>query len=144
MTERLDRIEALLESTTQKLDRTAEQQTKTQSEVSNLLDLFQGLLEGFDRTQQEIAESNQRFEVLRADAIADRQRSDARFETLRADAIADQQRSDDHFEALRADAIADRQRSDDRFEAILNRFNRALIKLEEIDGRVSSLEQRAS
>ena len=98
MSERLDRIEALLE-------RTVEQTARTQDEVSDLLGLFRGLLEGFERTQQEIAESNRRFDILRAEAISDRQQSDA------------------------------------RFAAMMQRFDRTLNKLDEIDDRVSNLEQ---
>ena len=73
MTERLDRIEALL-------DRTAEQTANNRGEIEDLAGLFRNTLEAFERTQQEIAESNRRFDILRDDAIADRQRSDERFE----------------------------------------------------------------
>lgn len=73
MTERLDRIEAQQEANT--------------ANIADLITLSGNVLRAAElntasvsELRTKIDESNQRFEVLRQEAIADRQRSDQRFE----------------------------------------------------------------
>ena len=82
MTERLDRIEALLERTAEQTAQNRADISRQQSEIDDLLSLLSGTLKAFQQTREEIAESNRRFDILRADAIEDRKRSDSRFETM--------------------------------------------------------------
>lgn len=100
MTERLDRIESLLMTTAERqnemnaslqqtqaiLNQTAQQQATNTSEIDTLLGAvstnevgMRALTENVNNLVIKIDESNQRFEVLRQEAIADRQRSDAQF-----------------------------------------------------------------
>jgi chromosome segregation ATPase len=96
MTERLDRIEAILLSTSERLnetsatlnqtnatlDRVAQQQERNTTDIDALL----GAISTTDVEVRSIAgtvsDSARLFENLRGDAIADRQRSDQRFNEL--------------------------------------------------------------
>lgn len=96
MTERLDRIEALLLTTAERqnemnaslqqtqavLNQTAQQQARNTDEIDTLLGAVSTTEVGLRTLVEQIAESNQRFEILRQEAIADRQRSDQRFEAM--------------------------------------------------------------
>ena len=68
MTERLDRIEA-------------QQETST-ANIADLITLSGNVLRAVDGLTARIDKSNQRFEVLRQESIADRQRSDERFDRM--------------------------------------------------------------
>ncbi len=144
MTERLDRIEALLLATAERqnemnaslqqtqtvlqqtqavLDQTAQQQAINTSEIDTLLGAVSTNEVEIRALIQQIAESNQRFEVIRQEAIADRQKSDQR------------------FEALRQEAIANKQVSDQRFEAMQENIQRLFLELPSTNRRVDTLEQ---
>ena len=68
MTERLDRIEA--------------QQAANTANIADLITLSGNVLRAVDGLTARIDESNQRFEILRSEAIARQQRSDQRFEAI--------------------------------------------------------------
>ena len=68
MTERLDQIEA--------------QQAQNTANIADLITLSGNVLKAVDVLTVRIAKSNQRFEVLRQKAIADRQRYDERFDRM--------------------------------------------------------------
>jgi hypothetical protein len=68
MTERLDRIEA--------------QQEQNTANIADLITLSSNVLRAVDGLVSRIDESNQRFEVLREEAIADRRRYDERFDRM--------------------------------------------------------------
>lgn len=68
MTERLDRIEA--------------QQAQNTANIADLITLSGNVLKAVDVLTARITESNQRFEVLRQEAITDRQRYDERFDRM--------------------------------------------------------------
>ncbi|MEM9092303.1 MAG: hypothetical protein AAGC93_26665 [Cyanobacteria bacterium P01_F01_bin.53] len=169
MTERLDRIEAMLLAMTERqnettatlaqtnatlaqtnatlvqtnttLDRLAERQVRQADEIDTLLGAVSTNEVSIRELVAQISESNQRFEVLRQEAIADRQHSDQRFEVLRQEAIADRQHSDQRSEELRQEAIADRQKSDQRFEAMQENIQRLLLEMHRTNRRVDTLEQ---
>ncbi len=110
MSERLDRAEAILLATAERqnemnaslqqtqsalqqtqnalqqtqavLDRIAQQQAINTSEIDTLLGAVSTNEVELRALIQQMAESNQLFEVLRQEAIADRQRSDQRFEAM--------------------------------------------------------------
>ena len=103
MTERLDRIEAILLATAERqnemnaslqqtqtalsqtqavLDRTAQQQSRQTDEIDTLLGAVSTNEVGVRALVAKIDESNTRFEILRQEAIADRQRADQRFEAM--------------------------------------------------------------
>lgn len=68
MTERLDRIET--------------QQAANTANIADLITLSGNVLRAVDGLTARIDESNQRFEILRSEAIARQQRSDQRFEAI--------------------------------------------------------------
>ena len=86
MTERLDRIEALLLATAERqnemnaslqqtqatLDRTAAQQAKQADEIDTLLGAVSTNEVSIRALVEQMAESNRRFDILRAETIADR------------------------------------------------------------------------
>ena len=103
MTERLDRIEAILLATAERqnemnaslqqtqtalsqtqavLDRTAQQQSRQTDEIDTLLGAVSTNEVGVRALVAKIDESNTRFEILRQEAITDRQRADQRFEAM--------------------------------------------------------------
>lgn len=83
MSERLDRIEAILEAT-------AEQQQRNTEDIDTLLGAISTTDVEVRSLTQTVAASERRFENLRADAMADRQ-------TFREQLEADRQRSDGRF-----------------------------------------------
>ncbi|MGB3300676.1 MAG: hypothetical protein WBA76_20625 [Phormidesmis sp.] len=86
MTERLDRIEALLLTTAERqnemnaslqqtqavLNQTAQQQATNTTGIDDLLGVVVAHETELQRVLSAIAESNQRFEILRQEAISDR------------------------------------------------------------------------
>ena len=80
MTERLDRIEALLLITAERLNQTAEQQQRNTTDIDNLLGAISTTDVEVRSLTQTVAANEQRFEILRADAIADREESRRRFD----------------------------------------------------------------
>ena len=118
MSERLDRLEALLivigdrlNETSARLDRTAAQQARHTDEIDTLLGAISTNEVEIRNLTRNMAESNQRFDNLRADAIADRQRIDRKIEE-------DRQR----FNNLRDEAIADRRQIELDREEYRQRF----------------------
>lgn len=155
MTERLDRIESLLLATAERqnemnaslqqtqavLNQTAQQQARNTDEIDTLLGAVSTNEVACRELRQSMTDANQRFEILRAEAAADRQRSDQRSQMLRAEA-------NQRFEIFRAETAVDRQRSDQRFDAQIAEIRaqgeqiRALLSvLATTNGRVDTLEQ---
>ena len=130
MNERLERIEALLLATAERqnemnaslqhtqaiLDRTAEQQATNTREIDILLGAISTNEVALRAVVLRIDESNQRFDVLRQEAIADRQESDQRLEAMR-------------------------QKSNQRFEAMQENIQRLFLELHGTNRRVDTLEQ---
>lgn len=132
MTDRLDRVEAILltvgerlDAVGERLDAVAVQQQRNTDEIDTLLGAVSTNEVEARNLLSAMAESNQRFDILRAEAIADRQKADrvqeefsARFENLRQEAIADRQQ-------VERDREEYRQRSEEsnrRFEESNQRF----------------------
>lgn len=130
MTERLDRIEALLESAGEKLDQTARQQSKQADDIDTLL----GAIATTDRQVKDLrgesGDAKQRFEVLRAEAKNDREEYRALFN----DAIAEIKRQQ-----------ADWQAKFDSQQAVIERLLLSLLDRadaqERLQARVARLEQ---
>ncbi|PZO58059.1 MAG: hypothetical protein DCF15_05850 [Phormidesmis priestleyi] len=99
MTERLDRIEA--------------QQAANTANIADLITLSGNVLRAVDGLTVRIDESNQRFEILRSEAIARQQRSDQRFEE-----------------------------SNRRFEAMQETLQRLFLELHSTNGAVAGLSDR--
>ncbi|MGB3790673.1 MAG: hypothetical protein WA949_21880 [Phormidesmis sp.] len=145
MTERLDRMEALLESTQQNLDRTTAQQAKNTEEIDILLGAVATTEANVRKLTEKATYTNTLFETLRAEAQADRQETRQLWndavtqmekdrEANRTSAQADRQemrqlwndavtQMDQDREAARASAEADRQKSDVRFNEALGRID---------------------
>ena len=71
-----------LQQTNATLDRTAQQQATNTTEIDDLLGVVVTHETELQRVLTAIEESNRRFDILREDAIADRQRSDERFDRM--------------------------------------------------------------
>lgn len=80
MTERLDRIEALLLITAEQLNQTAEQQQRNTTDIDNLLAAISTTDVEVRSLTQAVVTNEQRFAILREDAIADREESRRRFD----------------------------------------------------------------
>ncbi|MGI8933415.1 MAG: hypothetical protein ACR2FS_05015 [Phormidesmis sp.] len=172
MTERLDRIEAILESSAQRqaatdatLDRVSEQQAqntegqaKNKDDIETLLGAVSTNLTScrelraagaasdarIDRLTERAASNERLFETVLSEARADRQET----RQLWNDAVT--QIAGDRAEA-RAQAEADRAETRQRFDAQMEVIQRLLIELVEMNrdnrrlrDRVDGLEQRAS
>ena len=151
MTERLDRIESLLEGTTQKLDRAIELQGKNAEGIDDLLGAVAATQADVHRLTVKSRDTDELFETLRAEAQADRQEtrqlwndavSQMEADRARADerfkqADADRARADERFDRAIAQMEADRVRADERFNQIEDdraradeRFDRAIAQME--------------
>lgn len=151
MTDRLDRIEAILEST-------ATQQAKTADEVDTLLGAaatneaaIQQLTTNVDRLSRSTEQTEQLFNIVRGEAAEDRAETrrlwnDAvtQMERDRIEARAEREATAKRFDAQLADS---RQRFDAQQEVI----QRLLVELVEMNrdnrrlrDRVDSLEQGAA
>ena len=158
MTERLDRIESLLLSTAERqnemnaslqqtqtiLNQTAQQQAINSTGIDDLLGVVVTHETELQRVLSTIEESNQRFDILREEAIADRAENDRKFNE-----------NSRRFDILREEIIADRTESNRRFDESSQHFDaqlseiraqgeqiRALLSaLANTNGRVSDLEQ---
>jgi len=125
MTDRLDRLEAILlvvgerlGTVGERLDAVAVQQQRNTEDIDTLLGAVSINEVEVRKLIENAAQSNQRFDILRAEAVADRQRADhmqeefsQRFENLREEAIADRQQ-------VERDRTDSRQRFDAQQEVI--------------------------
>ena len=143
MTERLDRIEAILLATAERqnemnaslqqtqavLNQTAQQQATSTSEIDTLLGAISTNEVGIRALVTKIDESNTRFEILRQEAITDRQKVDRRFEesTRRFDA------QQENIQTLLAQLIATNQD-----------ISQAKGNISGLSNRIDDLEERAS
>ncbi|MEM9151819.1 MAG: hypothetical protein AAGB19_15375 [Cyanobacteria bacterium P01_F01_bin.3] len=155
MTERLDRIEAALEAS-------AAQQTKNSSDIEALIGVastndaaIRELTANVDRVTTATAEGNQRFEVLRQDAIADRRELSQRFDDLADQMNADRRATRQHFDEMASELKADRSQNQQHFDELAAQMNRdraaqteilqgLLLELSQMKGRIIALEQKAS
>ena len=90
MTERLDRIEAIQETSTAYISELAAQQETSTNHITDLITIsrkvmlaVENLSETYESLRREVRENTRRFEVLRQEAIADRQALEKRIETER-------------------------------------------------------------
>ena len=146
MTDRLDRVEALLESTGQKLDQAAAKQEKTTEDIDILLGAIATSEAKVDKLITRAEAADQRFEVLRAEAATDRQEFRQNFndaiEQMRIDREeAEKQANADRREA-REQAKADRQKADDRHSAQMEVIQTLLLELTKTNGNVTKLRDR--
>ncbi|MEO1392657.1 MAG: hypothetical protein AAFV90_07080 [Cyanobacteria bacterium J06634_5] len=114
--EQQNEMNASLQHTQAILDRTAEQQATNTREIDILLGAISTNEVELRAVVQRIDESNQRFDVLRQEAIADRQESNQRSEVMRKE-------------------------SDQRFEAMQENIQRLFLELHGTNRRVDTLEQ---
>jgi chromosome segregation ATPase len=137
MTDRLDRIEAILQTTAEKQARHADEIDTLLGAVSTTEVAVNNLVAEMAKTNAAVAESNQRFENLRQDAIADRQETAQKFNDAIAQMNTDRQRSDERYqtqlEVIQSLLMA------------LGRTNRDVGEVEtavgRLDDRVDTLEQ---
>ena len=90
MTERLDRIEAIQETSTAYISELAAQQETSTNHITDLITIsrkvmlaVENLSETYESLRREVRENTRRFEVLRREAIADRRALEDRLEAER-------------------------------------------------------------
>jgi rubrerythrin len=130
MTERLDRIEAILE-------RTAEKQERHADEIDTLLGAVSTTEVAVNNLVAELAETNQRFENLRQDAIADRQETAQKFNDAIAQMNTDREENRKSFDDTLTRIDAQQEVIQRLIMELLN-TNRDATKLRD---RVDNLEQ---
>jgi uncharacterized coiled-coil protein SlyX len=149
MTERLDRIEAILE-------RTATQQERHTDEIDTLLGAVSTTEVAVDKlvaemakttaemakTNAAVAESNQRFDVLRDEAIADRRENRELWNDAMTQADADRAKADEKFDRAIAQADTDRARADERHAAQMEVIQTLLLELTKSNGNINTLRDR--
>ncbi|MGB7085275.1 MAG: hypothetical protein WBD47_06955 [Phormidesmis sp.] len=116
MSERLDRIEAILEAT-------AEQQQRNTEDIDNLL----GAIAVTEVTVQQLT--------------ARAEENDRRFETLRAEGIADRQETRHLFNDAVNQMNIDRARADNHYRAQMEVIQSLLLELARTNRRVDNLEK---
>jgi chromosome segregation ATPase len=133
MTERLDRIEAILERHTDEIDTLLGAVSTTEIAINNLV-------AEMAKTNTAIAESNQRFDVLRAEAIADRQETAQKFNDAIAQMGTDREEHRTSFNRAIAQMDTDRQRSDERYQTQLEVIQSLLMALGRTNRDVGEVE----
>jgi rubrerythrin len=130
MTERLDRIEAILERTATQQERHAEEIDTLLGAVSSNEVAARNLIAEMAKTTAEMAEtnaavteSNQRFENLRQDAIADRQETARKFNDAVAQMNTDRAENAKRFDDAVTQMDTDRAENAKRFDDTLNRID---------------------
>lgn len=155
MSERLDRIEALLERTgelvasnarsieswssriEEGLAETEEIATQTRQDLSERIDSLVGVLsellagqrERIELLEERQNETDQRFNTLLEDARADRQRADARFRTLQEEAQADRQRADQQHTDLLEILNSANQATSETFQTMFLEITRLWMRV---------------
>ena len=131
MTDRLNRVEGLLEKTAERLDQTADQQAKNTEGIDTLLGVVAKNEADITKLVVKIDESNDRFEVLRSEAANDRQETRQLFN----DAIAQME--------------INQKEGNRRFDEVLNRIDaqqeviqRLLVELLNTNRDTSRLRDR--
>ncbi len=150
MTERLDRIEAILESTAQqqaatdaKLDRAAEQQAKNSDDIETLLGAVstndvavRQNTANVDRLIVKIDESNQRFDIQRGEAQADRQETRRLFNDAITQMERDRTESRNRFEAMLTELRDAQRKADERHAKQMEVIQTLLIELAKTNGNI--------
>ncbi|MEL6940239.1 MAG: hypothetical protein AAFO84_13715 [Cyanobacteria bacterium J06598_1] len=128
-------MEALLERTQQTLDRTAAKQEKNTEEIDILLGAIATSEAKVDKLVARAESTDQRFEVLRAEAVTDRQEFRQNFND-----VIEQMRID--REETKQQANADRQKADERHSAQMEVIQTLLLELTKTNGNVTKLRDR--
>ena len=156
MTDRLDRVEELLAQTAERLDQTSErldqtserldqtserlaltveQQVKNTTDIDTLLGAVSSNEVGVRELSVDvrslttaIGESNQRFDVLRLEAVEDRQETRQLFNDAVDQMERDRARFAQRFEAVIAQAEADREENRRRFNAQQENIQRLFVR----------------
>lgn len=133
MTERLDRIEALLENTGQKLDKTAAQQARNSDDIETLLGAIATTEASIQKTDASVRRLSVKVEGV--ELICDTIRAEARADRLETrqlwnDAVTQMQSDRAEF---KAQATLDRQESNRRFDAQQEVIQRLLVELVEMN-----------
>ncbi len=153
MTERLDRVEAILESSAQRqaatdatLDRVSEQQVKNTDDIEILLGAVstndvavRQTTANVDRLIVKIDESNQRFDIQRGEAQADRQETRRLFNDAVTQMERDRAESRNRFEAVLTELGEAQRKADDRHVAQMEVIQTLLIELTKSNGNISAV-----
>lgn len=144
MTERLDRIEALLE-------RTGERQAQTSEDIETLLGAVstnelavRETIASVNRLVLKIDESNERFAVLRLEAQSDRAETRRLFNDAVAQMEADRVEYRQNFSAVLTEIQEARSKADERHTAQMEVIQTLLIELTKSNGNINAVNSNVN
>jgi polyhydroxyalkanoate synthesis regulator phasin len=151
MTERLDRIEAILEGTTAKQQSNADGIETLMAAVSTNLTSCRELRAAgaasdarIDRLVVKIDESNQRFDIQRGEAQADRQETRRLFNDAVIQMERDRAESRNRFEAVLTEIREAQRKADERHAAQMEVIQTLLIELTKSNGNISAVNSNVN
>lgn len=133
MTERLDRIEALLLATAERQNEMNASLQQTQAALNQTQSALTQTQATLDQIAVQQARNTEELDTLLG-AVST---NEVKIRAL----IEQTAQSNQRFDILRAEAAADRQRSDERFEAMQENIQRLFLELHSTNRRVDTLEQ---
>jgi hypothetical protein len=142
MTDRLDRIEAILQTTAEKQARHADEIDALLGAVSTNEVVVKNLIAEMAKTTAAVAKSNQRFDVLRDEAIADRRENRELWNDAMTQADADRAEYREKFDRAMAQSDTDRARADERHVAQMEVIQTLLLELTKSNGNINTLRDR--
>jgi hypothetical protein len=142
MTDRLDRIEAILQTTAEKQARRTDEIDTLLGAVSTNEVAVKELIAEMAKTNAAVAESNQRFDVLRDEAIADRRENRELWNDAMTQTDADRAEYREKFDRAMAQSDTDRTRTDERHAAQMEVIQTLLLELTKSNGNINTLRDR--
>jgi chromosome segregation ATPase len=142
MTERLDRIEAILERTATQQERHADEIDTLLGAVSTTGVAVNNLVAEMAKTNAAVAESHQRFDVLRDEAIADRRENRELWNDAMTQVERDRAEYREKFDRAMAQSDTDWARADERHAAQMEVIQTLLLELTKSNGNINTLRDR--
>lgn len=144
MSETLDRIEALLESTAAKQAKNTEGIEILMAACSTNLVAIRETTGTVDRLVVKIDESNQRFDIQRGEAQADRQETRRLFNDAVAQMERDRTESRNRFEAVLTEIRDAQRKADERHAAQMEVIQTLLIELTKSNGNINAVNSNVN
>lgn len=137
MTDRLDRIEQLLE-------RTGERQAKTAEDIDTLLGAVATNEASVQKLVTKMDESNERFSVLRLEAQSDREETRRLFNDAVTQMEADRSESRERFDNMLREIQEDRRKTNERYSAQMEVVQTLLIELTKSNGNINAVNNNVN
>lgn len=144
MTERLDRIEQLLE-------RTGERQARTTEDIDTLLGAVASNEASIQKLSGDVKllvtkmdEGNERFNVLRLEAQNDREETRRLFNDAVTQMEIDRTESRERFDNMLREIQEDRRKADERYSAQMEVVQTLLIELTKSNGNINAVNSNVN